>query len=149
MKIESYLFFDGTCEEAVSFYAKAIGAKVPFLMRYKETPPGELEKMPALPEGWGEKIMHACFTVGDTMVMASDAHESMCDGHAAGFGGFSLSITTADAAETKRVFDALSKGGKVTLPVGPTFWGSPAFGMLVDKFGVSWMVSAPAPAPEN
>lgn len=148
MKIESYLFFNGTCEEAINFYATAIGAKIPFLMRYKETPPAELKKMPALPADWGEKIMHACFTVGDTMVMASDTHESMCEGHPVSFDGFSLSIAAADVAETKRVFDALSKGGKVTMPVGPTFWGSPAFGMLEDKFGVSWMVSAPAPAPK-
>lgn len=144
MKIESYLFFNGTSEEAMNFYAKAIGAKIQFVMRFKETPPDVQQGMPGLPKSWAEKIMHACFTVGETMVMVSDVHESLNDGGKCVFGGFALSLAAKDVAETKRLHEALSRGGKVTMPVGPAFWGSPAFGMCVDKFGVSWMVSAPA-----
>ena len=144
MKIESYLFFNGTCEEAMNFYAKTIGAKISFTLRYKETPPDAKKGQPPLPTGWDDKIMHANLVVGESSLMVSDVHESMCDGRPVNFNGFSLSITTKTVDETKRVFSALSQGGQVVMPVGPTFWGSPAFGMLVDKFGVSWMISTEA-----
>lgn len=142
MKLEPYLLFNGTCEEALNFYAKAIGAKTTYLMRYKETPPDVLKAMQPLPDGWNEKVMHACVVIGETTIMAGDTHAGMCNGRAVGFNGFSLSITAKDAAATKRLVDALAKdGGKITMPVGPTFWGSPAFGMAEDRFGMSWMVS--------
>lgn len=148
MKLEPYLFYNGACEEALNFYAKAIGAKIPFIMRFKETPPDVLKAMPGLPENWGDKIMHACLQISDTqMLMASDTHESSCDGRPLSFNGFALSITAKDPGETKRLVDALAQGGKITMPVGPTFWGSPAFGMLEDRFGVSWMVSVETKPP--
>ena len=130
--VQSYVFFDGRCEEALEFYKSAVGAKVNFLMRYKESPE-------APPPGCGptdtNKIMHAQFQVGETVIMASD-------GRAAGkpkFEGFALSISLPTPAEVDKVFGALSAGGKVEMPLTKTFF-SARFGMLVDKFGVAWMV---------
>ena len=139
MQVQSYLFFNGNCEEAVNFYKQALGARVDMLMRYKEAPEAPPPGM--VPPNWDDKVMHASFWVGESMVMASDGCES--DGTSA-FKGFSLSITAKDQPEAKKVFNALSAGGKVTMPLDKTFW-SPCFGMLTDKFGVQWMVSVPTP----
>ena len=138
MQVHSYLFFDGRCEEALEFYRKAVGAKLTMLMRFKESP----DPIPAgkVPPGSDDKVMHASFDIGDTMVMASDG----CAPGEAAFKGFSLSLTAADEAEARRLFDALAEGGQVQMPMGKTFW-SPAFGMLVDRFGISWMVQVPGP----
>jgi PhnB protein len=137
MEVQPYLFFDGRAEEAIDFYRSKLGAKVDFLMRFKESP----EPMPggAPP---GDKLMHASFTIGKTMVMASDGN---CGGKPS-FQGFSLALNAASEAEAKRLFDALSEGGQVQQPLVKTFF-SPAFGMVADRFGVSWMVVVPqAPA---
>jgi PhnB protein len=131
--VQAYLFFGGRCEEALDFYRDALGAEVEMLMRYRESP-----EPPQLPECFHDKVMHATFRVGQTTLMASDG---MCDGPA-NFEGFSLTIGVADEAEAERVFAALSEGGLVTMPLEKTFW-SPKFGMLQDRFGVSWMVSVP------
>ena len=138
MQVQSYLFFEGRCEEALEFYRKAVGAKLTMLMRFKESP----DPIPAdkVPPGSDDKVMHASFDIGDTMVMASDG----CAPGEPAFKGFSLSLTAADEAEARRLFDALAEGGQVQMPMGKTFW-SPAFGMLVDRFGVSWMVQVPGP----
>ena len=130
MQVQPYLFFDGRCEEAIAFYRKALGAKVEMLMPFKESPEPMPGKAPP-----GDKVMHASFRIGDTTVMASDGN---CTGKPS-FQGFSLSITARDDAEAKRLFAALSDGGKVEMPLGRTFF-SPAFGMVADRFGVSWMV---------
>jgi len=134
MHIQPYLFFDGRCEEAIEFYEGAVGAEIEMLMRHKDNPapppPG------SLPAGSENKVMHACFRIGETRVMASDGH---CGGSPR-FQGFSLSVSTATAPEAEAVFNRLASGGKVQMPLGKTFW-SPAFGMLVDRFGVAWMVT--------
>ena len=135
MKIEPYLFFDGRCEEAIEFYRRAVGAKIEMLMRYKDSPEPAPPGM--LPPGSENKVMHASMTIGDSRVAASDGH---CGGKPS-FQGFSLSVTVADEAEARRVFGALSEGGKVSMPLAKTFF-SPSFGMLTDKFGVGWMVIA-------
>jgi len=83
--------------------------------------------------------MHCSFSIGETRLMASDGY---CKGEAS-FKGFSLSIAAADGAEAKKFFDALAEGGRVDMPLAKTFW-SPSFGMLVDRFGVCWMVNAMA-----
>jgi PhnB protein len=137
--VQPYLSFEGICEEALNFYTKAIGAKVEMLMRFKDAPPGE-----GCPGGTtpppGDKVMHASFRVGDTVLMASDG---MCGGKA-GFQGFSLSLTQTTEAEAKKSFAALAEGGQVHMPLGKTFF-SPCFGMVVDKFGICWMVIVPGP----
>ena len=137
MKIDPYLFFNGRCEEAIEFYRSALGASAGMLMRFNASP--EPPGMP-LPPGWGEKVMHATIQVGQTTVLVSDG---MSDG-AAEFGGFSLSIELADADSATRAFNALAEGGQVRMPLEKTFW-APLFGMVVDRFGVSWMVGIPGP----
>jgi len=132
MVVQPYLFFNGRCEEAVNFYAKALGAKVDMLTRFKDSP--EPPEMP-LPPGSEDKVMHASLRVGDTVVMASDGMMAPD----ASFKGFSLSISVPDKAAADKFFRALSADGKVNLPLAKTFW-SPYFGMLTDKFGVDWMI---------
>jgi PhnB protein len=133
MQVQSYLFFDGRCEEAIEFYRKALGAKVEMLMRFKESP--DQQTQTCAPPGSENKVMHSCFKIGDTAVMASDGH---CAGKPS-FQGFSLSLNAANEAEAERLFGALSDGGQVQQPLTKTFF-SPRFGMVADRFGVSWMV---------
>ncbi len=133
MHVQPYLMFDGRCEEAVNFYVKALGATVEMMMRYSESPDPPPPGM--VPPGSENKIMHASFRIGDSIVMASDD----CSGKPS-FQGFSLSITVPDEAAADRAFNALVEGGQVHMPLGKTFW-SPRFGMLADRFGVGWMVN--------
>jgi PhnB protein len=133
MVVQPYLFFDGRCEEALGFYEKMLGAKVLMMMRFKESPVGPEAGM--MPPNAEEKIMHARFQVGESVVMASDGRNT----GTAVFKGFSLSITTADEAEAGRIFAALSEGGQIRMPMTKTFF-SPCFGMVADRFGVGWMV---------
>ena len=136
MKVEPYLFFDGRCEEAIEFYRKTLGAEVPMLMRFKDSP--EPAQPGMVPPGAENKIMHATLRLGETTVMASDGQ---CGGTPK-FDGFALSITAANQAEAQRLFNALGEGGKVRMPLTKTFF-SPCFGMLADRFGVAWMVIVP------
>ena len=133
MVVQPYLFFDGRCEEAIEFYRKALGAEAIMLMRYKESPDPPPPGM--VPPGSENKIMHASFRIGDSMVMASDGR---CLGQPT-FQGFGLSLTVGDEAEADQVFGALSDGGQVQMPLTKTFF-SPSFGMVADRFGVTWMV---------
>jgi len=136
--VQTYLFFNGNCEQAVEFYHKAIGAEVEMMMRFKDSPEPHPPGM--LAPGWENKVMHSSFRVGQTVVMASDG----CGSDSAGFHGFSMSISVKTEADADKAFAALSEGGKVTMPLTKTFW-SPRFGMLEDRFGIGWMVSV-APA---
>lgn len=133
--VQSYLFFGGRCEEALDFYRSAIGAEVDMLMRYKDAPEQPPEGM--LAPGFENKVMHASFRVGATTLMASDG----CGGADEGkFDGFSLSITVRTEEEAERKFNALAKGGSVTMPLGKTFWAE-KFGMCTDRFGMGWMIN--------
>ncbi len=134
MKIEPYLFFNGRCEEAMAFYKQALGAEVVMQMRMNESP--EPHQPGMLPPGFENKIMHASMRIGDTNVMMSDGNS----GEAQTFKGFTLSIAVKEAAQAEKLFAALSEGGQVQMPIGKTFW-SPCFGMVADRFGVSWMVT--------
>ncbi|MGH7321200.1 MAG: VOC family protein [Candidatus Rokuibacteriota bacterium] len=134
MQVQSYLFFEGRCEEAVEFYRHALGAEVTMLMRYKDSPDPPPPGM--IPPGSDNKVMHASLRIGETTVMASDGR---CSGQPS-FGGFSLSLTVPDAAAADRLFAALADGGHVQMPLTETFW-SPRFGMVADRFGVAWMVN--------
>jgi PhnB protein len=131
--VQPYLFFNGCCEEALAFYRTAVGAEITMTMRYRESP--EPAEPGRLPDGWGDKIMHAAFKIGDSLIMASDGCSTD-----PGFEGFALSISLPDKASAKRAFEALSKGGKVQMPLQKTFW-SPCFGMLTDRYGLGWMVT--------
>lgn len=130
--IQPYLFFDGRCEEALEFYRKNLGAEVDMLMRFKDSPePPQAGCDPGMPN----KVMHASFRIGQSQLMASDGQ---CQGKA-NFQGFSLSLTVPNEAEADRIFNALSEGGQVQMPLSKTFF-SPRFGMVADRFGVCWMV---------
>ena len=133
MKAEPYLFLNGRCEEAIAFYRSAVGAELVMLMRMKDSPDAHPTGM--LPPGSEDKVMHATLRIGSTQVMLSDG---MASG-ALEFKGFSLSLGVDDQAEAQELFAALSKGGQVQMPLGKTFF-APCFGMLTDRFGVSWMV---------
>jgi len=134
MRIEPYLFFDGRCEEAIEFYRRALGAEVAMVMRWKDCPEPPKDKS-MIPANSENKIMHAQLRIGGTVVMASDGR---CMGKP-NFQGFGLSLNVANEAEAKRLFNALADGGQVQMPLGKTFF-SPCFGMVGDRFGVSWMV---------
>ena len=135
MQVQPYLFFDGRCEEALEFYGTALGAEAAMVMRWKDMP----DPQPGMiPPGNENKIMHASFRVGDTEVMASDGR---CTG-APSFQGFALSLTPANEAEAQKLFAALADGGQIQMPLAKTFF-SPCFGMVADRFGVSWMVYVP------
>ncbi|GAB4071915.1 VOC family protein [Ancylobacter sonchi] len=133
MNVQAYLMFNGRTEEAIDFYKKAVGAEVTVLMRFSDAPEPPPPGM--VPDGWGAKIMHSSFKVGDAELMASDG----CQSDAAGFNGISLALSVKSPEEAQAKFAALSDGGQVTMPLAKTFF-SPAFGTLTDRFGVSWMV---------
>lgn len=133
MQVQPYLFFDGRCEEALDFYRKTLGAEVEMMMRFNASPEPCQEGM--VPPGSENKVMHAAFRIGESTIMASDGR---CGGQP-GFQGFSLSINAANEDEADRLFNALGDGGQVQMPMGKTFF-SPRFGVVADRFGVSWMV---------
>ncbi len=141
MEVQSYLIFNGRCEEAIEFYKKSLGAKVEMLMRFKENPDKEKMGADCMPPGGDDKVMHSSFKIGETVVMASDG---MSYDQKPEFKGFSLTVTAKNEAEADKLFNALSDGGKVNMPLGKTFF-SPRFGMVADKFGVGWMVIVPQP----
>jgi len=130
MQVQPYLFFDGHCDEAIDFYRRALGAEVTMLLRFKDSPDPDM-----CPAAAGDKVMHASFRIGDTTVLASDGR---CEGRPT-FQGFALSLTAPDEAKAERLFASLSDGGQVQMPMTKTFF-SPRFGMVADRFGVSWMV---------
>jgi PhnB protein len=132
MQVQPYLFFDGRCEEAIEFYRGTVGAEVTMLMRFKENPEATAGCMPP---GSENKVMHASLRIGDATVLASDGR---CAGQP-NFQGFALSLTASDADEAERLFAALGNGGQVQMPMAKTFF-SPRFGMVADRFGVTWMV---------
>jgi PhnB protein len=141
MQVQSYLIFNGRCEEAIDFYKKSLGAKVEMLMRFKENPDKDKMGANCMPPGSEEKVMHSSFKIGDTVVMASDG---MSYDKKPEFKGFSLTVSAKDEAEADKLFNALADGGNVTMPLGKTFFSS-RFGMVADKFGVGWMVIVPQP----
>jgi PhnB protein len=133
MLVQSYLFFDGRCDEALEFYRKKLGAEVTMLMRFKDSP--EPQQPGMVPPGSENKVMHTSFRIGETTVMASDGR---CLGKPS-FQGFALSLMVDNDAEAERTFSALGDGGQVQMPLAKTFFSS-RFGMVADRFGVSWMV---------
>ncbi len=133
--VQPYLSFEGRCEEAVEFYRNALGAEVMALVRFKDSPdPGMCV------QGADDKVMHASLRIGESTVMASDGR---CQGEPR-FQGFSLSLTLPDDAQADRHFAALAEGGQVQVPLGQTPFSS-RFGMVADRFGVSWMITVAPP----
>ena len=133
--INPYLNFDGKTEEAFNFYKQVFGGEFAVFQRIKDAPGSE--QSPAHEQN---RIMHVALPIGkQTILMGSDTMESM--GHKLAIGNnISISVSADSESEADKIFKGLSSGGKVTMPLEKTFWGS-YFGMLIDKFGVHWMVS--------
>jgi PhnB protein len=131
IQINPYLLFDGRCEEAFKFYAQCLGGKIEAMMTHEGTPAAE-----HTPKEWLGKILHARMLVGEAVLMASDAPPDRYEKPQ----GFSVSLGIAEPAEADRVFHALAEGGAVRMPIQQTFWAK-RFGMLVDKFGIPWMIN--------
>jgi PhnB protein len=133
MEVLPYLFFDGRTEEALAFYRRTLGAEVEAIHRFKDSP--EPARPGTVPPGSEDKVMHVTFRLGGATIMASDGN---CQGKP-NFQGFSLSLNVATEAEAENFFAALADGGQVQVPLTKTFF-SPRFGIVADRFGVSWMV---------
>jgi PhnB protein len=134
--LDAYLNFDGNCAEAMRFYERTLGGKLEMLMTHGESPVAA-----QVPPGSRDRIMHARLVVDGHVLMGSDM---MGGDRYEGMKGFYLSLNYAAVADAQRVFDALAKGGRVTMPFGKQFWVD-AFGMLVDRFGTPWMINGGPP----
>lgn len=132
MKINPYLIFDGNCEEAFKRYAEVFGGKLPMLMRFSDAPDGG-----QVPAEFKSRVMHVRLDVGDQVLMGSDNCPPM---PYEGTKGASVSLNVDSKAEAKRIYDALSAGGQVTMELQQTFWAA-AFAMFTDRFGVPWMIN--------
>jgi PhnB protein len=135
MELEPYLHLNGRCEEALKFYATVFGGEIVYLGRYEGSPVAA-----DVPDDYKQKVMHASFESPALKFMASDPFP----GHERAAGNVTLSLATNDPAEAERVFNALADGGTVGMPLGETFWAA-RFGMLVDRFGISWMMNCGRP----
>ena len=134
--VNAYLNFDGNCEEAFNFYRSVFGGEFTYVGKFKEMPPSEYQ----LSEADMEKIMHMSYPIGGgTVLMGSDTAGEWGGTVIAGT-NVSLSIHTDSKEEADRIYNGLSAGGKATMPMNETFWGS-YFGMFTDKYGIHWMVS--------
>src|SRR5690242_6594489 len=131
MQINPYLLFHGQCEEAFKFYEQCLKGRIEAMMTHAGTP-AETQ----VPPEWRNKILHARMTVGDQVLMASDAPPGRYERPQ----GFSVSIGLTDTAEAERIFNALEENGKVVMALQQTFWAT-RFGMVVDRFGIPWMIN--------
>ncbi len=137
-RVNVYLNFNGNCEEAFNFYKSVFGGEFTHIGRFKDMPPHE--GMPPLPKEMEDKIMHVLLPISkETVIMGSDTGGERAPAYQQG-NNFSISISTDSKEEAERLFNGLSEGGQVTMPLNKTFWGD-YFGMFTDKFGINWMVS--------
>jgi PhnB protein len=131
MRLNHYLTFNGQCEAAFKFYEQCLGGKIVAMMTHAGTPAEE-----HVPPEWRNKILHCRLIVGDEALMGSDAPPGRYEEPK----GFSVSLQINDPGEAERIFHALAENGTVRMPLQPTFWAV-RFGMLVDRFGIPWMVN--------
>jgi PhnB protein len=135
MKLNPYLNFPGTCEEAMNTYAKVLGGEVVAMLAY-----GDMPGDPPVPEDMRKKIAHARIVMGDQVIMASDAGPDRFKP----MQGVSVTLNISEPTEAERVFKALAEGGTAIMPLEETFWAH-KFGVLVDRFGTQWMVNCEKP----
>lgn len=136
--VNVYLNFNGNCEEAFTFYKSVFGGEYPYIGRFKEMPPQE--GVPPLPKDMEDKIMHVSLQISkETSIMGSDTGGEWASSYKQG-NNFSISINAESKEEADKLFNGLSSGGTITMPMNKTFWGD-YFGMFTDKFGINWMVS--------
>lgn len=136
MTLQPYLFFEGRAEEAIAFYQRALGAEVEMILRYGDSP--ESPPPEKVPPAMLTKLQHASLRIGSSVLSLSDGH---CSG-APSFKGFAVTLVMSDAGEVEQAFTALSAEGQVVQPLIETFF-TPRFGMVVDRFGVMWMLYVP------
>ncbi|MBP6020335.1 MAG: VOC family protein [Burkholderiaceae bacterium] len=140
MKIYPYLIFNGNCAEAMTFYQQVLKGELE-IVHYSDMP----QIYPDTEPEDEQRVLHAHLDCGDYIIMASDAPVSQASPPLA---GFSVAVMLQNVPAGQHIFDALSQGGKVTLPWAPTPWAQ-AFGMLTDRYGVNWMVNGgPKPKPQ-
>jgi PhnB protein len=135
MKLNTYLSFNDECEAAFKFYEQCLGGKIDSMMTYGDSPMADQTPPEKL-----DKIMHASLIVGDSVLMGSDAPPQFFEKPQ----GFSVSLVFDDAVEAERIFNALAENGTVQMPIQETFWAA-RFGMVVDRFGIPWMINCDLP----
>src|SRR5688572_29674383 len=138
MHVNPYLMFNGNCKEAFAFYERTFGAKIEAQFTFAETPAQE-----HVPAGFADKIMHVSLKLENTSLMGSDDPMGTYEPPK----GISVALHIEDPAEAERVFNALSEGGTVTMPLEETFWAK-RFGMCVDRFAIPWMIDCAKPMPQ-
>lgn len=131
MQVIPYLNFNGDCAAAFKFYERCLGGKIEALMTHGESPIAK-----EVPPSWHDSVLYARLVVGNTVIMASDSPPE----HYAKPQGVYVSLQVDTPAEAERIFRELAQGGTVTMPIDQTFWAE-RFGMLVDRFGIPWMVN--------
>src|SRR5699024_10477549 len=138
MKLNAYLSFDGHCEEAFNFYAEKLGAEITAMMMFSDGPPEATEN---LPNEWRSKIMHACLKLGDYELMGTDGMGACPSGADAdaGISGAHVVLQVDEPGDAERIYTDLSTDGTVQMAMEQTFFAR-RFGMVVDRFGVPWMV---------
>lgn len=137
MQLHTYLNFDGRCEEAFNFYRQALGGEILFMLRNGESPMAK-----DMPADQHNRVMHARIRIGEQIIMGSD----MQDGCMEKPQGFHITVNTTDPSEAERVFTALKPNAEIRMALDETFWAQ-RFGMLVDQFGIPWMVNCEKPMP--
>src|SRR4051794_39985639 len=131
MRIAPYLNFSGNCAEAFRFYEQALGGEITFMQTHGDSPMRD-----QTPADWHDAVMHVSLTVGDQVLMGSDAPPSYYEKPQ----GFSVSLGMKDPAEAERIYQALAEGGQVKMELQETFWAA-RFAMLVDRFGTPWIIN--------
>lgn len=132
----TYLNFNGNCEEAFNFYRSVFGGEFNYLGRFGEMPPSDDYKVP---DSDKDLVMHVSLPIGTSVLMGSDVGGAWAPSYKQG-NNFSVSVTADSKDDADRIFNALAEGGTITMPMNQTFWGD-YFGMLTDKFGINWMMS--------
>jgi PhnB protein len=131
MQLNPHLSFNGQCEEAFKFYQQCLGGNIQTMMTYGDSPMAD-----QVPSEWRDKVIHATLIVGETALMGADVPPDRYEEPR----GFSVTIQINDPADAERIFRSLSEDGTVHMPLRETFWAA-RFGMLVDRFGIPWMVN--------
>ena len=139
MQMTTYLSFNGQCEAAFRLYEQCLGGEIGPVFRYAGSPMAN-----DAPPGWGEKIMHGSITVGGQVVMGADVTPDRYEEPK----GISLSLQIAAVADAERIFRDLAQDGRVVMPLEKTFWAA-GFGMLVDRFGIPWLINCEGEQPSE
>jgi len=134
MNVQTYLFFDGRCEEAIEFYKAVFGADLLYSMRFREGPPNLVTAENE------EKIFHATMRFGETVINLSDDLKQ----ERGSFGGFAILAHLDNDASAEEAFESLQEGGRVGMPIQEVFWAS-RYGIVTDRFGVTWKIQAGQP----